>query len=272
MDTVVIDMTSFDESLRSLIDCFGIKDKEHLIDEYFLTREKEELSVSDFISYIGILTPPFLESSLILNSIHVTTNDDQCASILKSGLMDLQAAVIRDTPLRNFLKSRNIVIDAFMGEIRANGIVYPLNRNASGSSTVEDDALLEHVSWKLYTDFSVCGFVCTPDALAYGGNVDRRPEFLNNISNLLNRPDLVEEWERETQTHIVKFGLPLSKYIRPIDKEEIGNLLLQTTYDFMNGNGPGRDVYSFLLPHAMVHPNEISSIISAEEYKKLVAG
>ncbi|GAA0854103.1 hypothetical protein ABER99_20495 [Paenibacillus glucanolyticus] len=266
MNRLVIDMTTFEETHRSFIEGFGIMGKEHLMHDYIIGRDKEELSIADFLSYIGRESVPIIDQPILLNSLHITTNDDRCSSILRTGIKDLQGAVTEETPLRKFLKERGITIDVSQGELHADGIHYPLNRNASGASATNNNAQLEYVSWKLFKDFPVCGFICSPNVLAYGGYVDRRPEFLNNLANLLNRPDLVEEWETVTQTHILKFGLPLSKYEAPNEKVVVGNLLLKTTYDYIFNGGPVSDVYSFLPPHVEVDPEEICAIYSVEEY------
>ncbi|MGV2886119.1 hypothetical protein V4D07_25835 [Paenibacillus taichungensis] len=271
MKTINIDLTSFQETLRSCIECFDIEEREYLMHDYFIGRDRGDLSVSDFISHIGCTSAPILHNPLQLCSLHVTTNDDHCSTIRVSGIMDLQAVVTEATPLREFFMARGIRFDVSKGEINANGAVYRLNRNASGASATDDDALLEYVSWKLYTDFPICGFLCTPNALAYGGNVNRRPEFLNNISKLLNRPDLVREWEADTQAYIVKFGLPLGKYEAPNDRERVGSILLQAAYDYIFNGGPVCDVYSFLPPHIRVEPNEILTIYTAEEYREYIS-
>lgn len=270
MSSLVIDMTSFEDTHRSSLECFGIEDNETLMDEYFLSRERDELSVTDFISYLGTTTAPILESSLTLVSLHVTTNNDHCSSILESGIMDLQGAVTENTPLRAYLNERNIVIDVLKRELYSNGQLYQLNRHAKGSSLNHGDDLLGHVAMKIYKDFPVCGFICTKNALDYGGNVNRRPEILNNLSNALQLPYLVEEWEQLTQAYIVKFGLPLNKYEVPHDRLVVGKLLLQTSFDFINDSKPLEDVYSFLLPSAKVEPYEIMAIFSEQEYKDLI--
>lgn len=272
MNRLIVDMTTYAETHRSFIECFGIKEKEYLMEDYFISRDREELSTGDFLSYIGNESAPILDNPIQLNSLHITTNDDGCSTIRNLGILDLRKAVTQETPLRQFLIARGIQIDVSTGELNANGVVFQLNPNAQGSSALDAEDQLDYVSWKIYKDFPVCGFICTPNALSYGGHVDRRPEFLNNISKLLNRPELVWEWEKKTQTFIIKFGLPLSKYETPNEREGVGTLLLQTAYDHIFNGGPDCDVYSFLPPHTRVEPEEILEVFEPEVYKSVISG
>lgn len=262
-------MTSYEETQRSVINCLGIQEREDLLDDYFLGKERHEISVKGFLKHIEKSSAPILEHQLIVNSLHVTTNYDQCASIYRTGIKDLQAVVTEDTPLHSFLKERGVTIDVLNAELLYNGKVYPLNRNSTGGSAT-DDVGLNYVSWKLYTDFPVCGFLCSSNALNYGGHVNKRPEFLNNISNFLNRPELVAEWMEITQAYVVKYAIPLNRYHSPRNSEWVGNLLIETAYDYIFHNGPRIDKYSFLPAHESVNPRKIQVTYTAKEYSELV--
>lgn len=82
------------------------------------------------------------------------------------------------------MQSHGIVIRLDRQELLHNEKIYKLNPASDGSSAVDEEQLVEYVSFKLYTDYPVWGFVCSNNVLGYGGHVNRRPEFLNNVSRL----------------------------------------------------------------------------------------
>jgi len=67
---------------------------------------------------------------------------------------------------------------------------------------------VEYVSFKLYQDNPVWGFVCSENLLEYGGYVNRRPEFLKDVLNLVGMPEIVDRWEERTSTYGYKCKNP----------------------------------------------------------------
>ncbi len=45
-----------------------------------------------------------LSNELIMSALHVTTNNDECSSIKTYGLVNLQQAILLDTPLNKSLR------------------------------------------------------------------------------------------------------------------------------------------------------------------------
>lgn len=264
---LIVDMTSYEDTFNSIATCFNINN-EHLVNDFFIGKDREEISASDFLSYLGKSTAPIFELPLQLNCLHVTTNADECASIQKIGIKNLQRVVTDNTPFREYLKRNGIEINVHNAVLVSDGTEYKLNRDANGASAVRTDSegQLEYLSYKLYKDFPVWGFVCTPNALSYGGHVNRRPEFLNNISNLLGLPGLVEEWQGATKPSVIKYGLPLTEYEFPNDRQILANLLLITAYDYIIYSEPRSHEFSLLTAHTYVKPENILEIYNAEQY------
>lgn len=82
---------------------------------------------------------------------------------------------------------------------------------------------------------------------------------------------MVREWEESTQTFVIKFGLLIGKYEAPNERDRVGNLIIQTAYDYIFNGKPITDVYSFLPPHMRVEPQDIIGVYTAEEYKSIIS-
>jgi hypothetical protein len=270
MNRVDIDLTSFSAAQKTLEDVFQLIGKRNVILDFFILRDRDDVTIDAFMEFLGISRDPFLERGIFLSSLHVTTNNDSCAALRDLGLMDLQRAVVENTPLKRFLEALGITVQPDRRELLHNGKTYRLNPQPSGSSAAGNDEteMLNYVSFKLYKDHPICGFVCSNNVLGYGGQVNRRPEFLNNIANLLNMPELVSKWEDETTTYVLKFNLPIHRYDYPVSKEFLGDLILKTVYDYIFNGGPVSDVYSFLKPGERVHPHEIVDYFTVDEFKR----
>lgn len=269
MERLVVDLTSFQETLNTFKRSLGLSDDEvHTMDKYFLTRERDEVTTDDILSFLGRESAPIRTQPIQLNSLHVTTNNDKCSSLLKLGIIDLQSVVTEETPLSEFLKTYGIEINIKEKLLIVNGSEFDLIRK-----TYKDEGYneaLNHIVTKLYKDSSVCGFVSSRNALDYGGGIRTRPEFMKNISTFLHLPELINEWERTTSTYIVKFGQPFENYDELNLKIPIDDILFKVTYDYINNIKSGTDIYSFLPQHSKVQPNQIIDIYSAEEYQRKI--
>lgn len=267
MERLLVDLTSFQETINTFKRSLGLSDDEvHTTDEYFLTRERDQVTTDDILSFLGRETAPIRTQPIQLNSLHVTTNYDKCLSLLKLGIMDLQSAVTEETPLSEFLKAYGIDINIKEKLLIVNGKKFDLIRKTYKDEGYNES--LNHIVTKLYKDSSVCGFVSSSNALKYGGGIRTRPEFLNNLSTFLHLPELINEWEGATSTYIVKFGLPFENYQELNLRIPIDDILLKVTYDYINNTKPYADIYSFLPQHLKVQPNQIIDIYSAEEYQR----
>lgn len=260
MDKLIIDLTSYSSTKGTFMDFFEI-DSDYLINEFFWGREKKKGTVEEFKKYAGITGDLFGTREVFLSSLHVTTNSDSCESIRKHGLLDLQQSLIKDTHLSRFFKDNGIEIRPDHAELIHNGETYKLNPHTRGG------ILSEHVSFKLYQDHPVWGFVSNNDVLNYGGNVKRRPEFIENVAKFINNLELVDQWEKLTTTYILKYSLPFDRYqlLTPSYCDDLGDLIVQTMYDYIQGGGT-RDVISLLREGDQVHPHEIIEYFTVKEY------
>lgn len=227
------------------------------------------------MEFVGISTDPFGNREVLLSSLHVTTNNDSCVSIKQYGLLDLQKAVAEDTPLKMFFHDHGIAIHPERAELTHNEKTYKLNPLTKYATGDGEELNLGHVSLKLYHHQPVWGIVCSDNVLGYGGHTNRRPEFLNNVSNLVGIPETVNQWEQQTSTYVLKFTLPIGRYGRyefPNKTEYLeylGALVVKTLFDYSIYGGPIRmDVISLLRKVERVHPHEIVNYYTVDEFKR----
>jgi hypothetical protein len=277
---VLFDITTFDETMKTLKQVFGIDDG--FILEYI---KRENSTCVDFLNYLSVDKGSFSELEFIVTSFHVTTNDDDCKSLKEIGLVNTMEAISLDTPFKKHLDKHGILVNLQDGVIEHRGEKYVFGKSFNGYSNNEEKNLLEHIAFKLYCDRQVNGFFCTENALTYGGRVNKRPELMNNLANLLNYNELVEDWVRnkKLKCYVIKFAIPLSQY----SVESFGNihstldnqieidlskklgmihLALANVKDHVFYQGLVRERISYLNPDTKVNPSQIIDIFSESEY------
>lgn len=105
---ITIDMTTASNALQSLEAWLNIG-REDLL-KYISTQE-HIYYVDDFIEQLCIKNTTILRDSLSLASLHVTTNENNCASIRKYGLLNLQDTIKLQTNLGNYIREHGVIID-----------------------------------------------------------------------------------------------------------------------------------------------------------------
>ncbi|RDW16581.1 hypothetical protein CWR48_16195 [Oceanobacillus arenosus] len=126
-----------------------------------------------------------------MSSLHVTTNNDECSSIKKYGLINLQQAILLDTPLNKYLQNHGVQIDLAKKQIHYKGEIYEIAKDYRGLAG-RDSA--EWVSFKLFEDYQINSFFSSENVLNYGGNVNENPEFLYNLAQLLKDGKIKYDW------------------------------------------------------------------------------
>lgn len=143
-----------------------------------------------------------------IKSIHVTTGDDDGKSILDNGLLNLREAIKQDTPMRKFLKSKEIEVDIENKKIQYKGNELLIEDN-SKKSWEEND----YVYHKLYKDYLINGFHCDETPIKYGGNVAYRPEFIGSLGKFVRDENMQYDWaKRFNQCYIVEYKANPYKY------------------------------------------------------------
>ncbi|QPC47368.1 hypothetical protein [Mangrovibacillus cuniculi] len=285
---VEIDLTTLYGSIKGLNEYLNVSEK--MIRNYkdFCNGD---YSVDDFLNYINVSEQQLLSGDLKLSTLHVTTNNDNCSSIKKYGLVSLQKAITIDTPLGNYLKQKGILIDLEEKRITFNGNTFDIGRKFEKFNMFADDDenVLTMIIYKLFEDCQVNSFFGSDNVLDYGGYCSDRPEFLYNLAELLKDQSIIYDWERDKKTkcYVIKFNVPLSNIIdftffdemdfalkkheiEYLDQEEIEikkrkwvvHQLLANVFD----ENYLREYTCFVKPELSIPPKDIIKIYTPEEY------
>ncbi|EIJ81773.1 hypothetical protein PB1_02500 [Bacillus methanolicus PB1] len=280
-EQLIFDITSCEEALKSLEAFLDLNEREIV---KFIANNKGDISSEDFIEAFNISEEKLLSKELLPVSLHVTTNNDNCATIKKFGLMDLQKAVTLDTPLNRYLKSMGITIDVENKEIHYKDKVYDISKKYNGINAGSKDESLNSVIHKLFIDFQINSFFYDKNVLNYDGDIRRGPEFLINLANLLRNSDIENIWKqnKDNKCYVIKFFAPLSKYtnysfLNYVDEdweeealklEMVKAIIKKSLYRihddiFYDGAEEG---FSYIKPHEVIPFSNIIKIYSEEEY------
>lgn len=154
--------------------------------------------VEDMISKYGNRRLPSSYMDMTFVFFHVTTSADGCAAIIQNGLLDLNYAYkCKESELRRFLDSHDINIDLESAILYYQGHEYNIYYGMCPRNHRSEEYKCWSVGRKFYYDYTICGFLSAREHHPYGGQVQRRPEILWDIDELL-KTRLSDEWE---QTH-----------------------------------------------------------------------
>ena len=195
------DLTSYEGILESLSKYLNIEPTQIV---NYISRRQIKFDLVEFLEDFCIGDEQLLSFELSLVSLHVTNNDDDCAAIKKYGLINLQEVVSSETTLGTYLRNEGIYIDIEKKEIDYQGKTYSISEGSKS-----DDSKL--VYYKLYKDYQINSFLSRDNVLDYG--VETMPEFLENLSDLLNSNDILDNWLKlNNKCYVVKFVAPLTDY------------------------------------------------------------
>ncbi|MBW4080263.1 hypothetical protein [Paenibacillus sp. S150] len=209
---IVYDLTSINGTMKGLFDHLNINANtiksytKHCMGEY---------SIEDFLDFLNITDDGLLSGEILLVTLHVTTNNDNCSSIRELGLLNSQQSLTLDTPLKRYLQQKGVSIDILGREIRYKEKIYDLSRKYASSFSSFDDEDEKAVKWviyKLYEDYQINSFFGSDDVLDYGGYCNIRPEFLMNLAELLGDMSIESDWKKngDNKCYVIKFHVLMS--------------------------------------------------------------
>lgn len=200
--------------------------------ERLIKLDSTQISFCDLAKILQLdLTLPTDKSSIICK--HITTCTDNLLSVKSLGLITLSQALILDTPLKNFLLTYGIEIDAVDKKIiiknksfdllhfdeKCNKCIYKKSDCLNCFCEFHQEISMLHS--KLYHDKGEVEFFLSgkDNELAEYQSVQKSPEILWNIGKILNTlyRDIneyyfVNEWSRQKniKRYIIEFVLPLN--------------------------------------------------------------
>ncbi|PLT29830.1 hypothetical protein [Peribacillus deserti] len=200
-ESIVYDLTSVSGILDSLSKHLELSKTDIL---NYLERVRNNFDLTQFLEDFRIEDERLLDCDISLISLHVTTNDDECADIRTNGIVNLQKVLTSETTLGKYLRSQGITVNVNNKEIQFNGHSYSLSENDNCDA-------IKRIYYKLYKDYQVNSFLSCNNALEYG--VDMMPEFLENIAELLDSEEILDNWgEMNIKCSVVKFRVPLANF------------------------------------------------------------
>ncbi|MGG1689410.1 hypothetical protein ABDH65_05090 [Heyndrickxia ginsengihumi] len=274
------DLTTFEGTIQSLGKYLNLAERE--ISKY-IVNNKDNYDRDEFIEKFQITDEQLLSSELIMSALHVTTNNDECSSIKKYGLVNLQQAILLDTPLNKYLQNLGVQIDLAKKQIVYKGKVYDLAKDYRG---ITERSSAEWVSFKLFEDYQINSFFSSENVLNYGGNVNENPEFLYNLAQLLNDGKIKYDWMNDSnkKCYIIKFETPLSSinnfyhriYTENLEEIEIDLMnrkwIIEKSLSILNDGifhgGYTIEIHCELKPSVSVPFRNIIKICTPSEYLK----
>lgn len=204
--------------------------------------------------------PTFKCDDLICHLQHMTTSANGCKHIKEKGLTDLRVTYEdTDSELRQFLDEQNIKIDLSGQRLYFNGEDMGSIKYSKGDTSrdfLSEEYKRISVGRKFYYDFCICGFFSFDHESPYGGNVNRRPEILHNISELIKK-NIDQIWAESHKTYVVKFSVPYNQLV--LENPNFNEIdFLQ--WAFYNAVGNPDENIVLLKDHVSVPSEDIISI------------
>lgn len=266
-NNVLYDITTYD--LKGLCTHFDIEELD-ILDFFNATALKGiQSNAESFLKYFKIDSARVLEKEIYLTSLHLTTVNDQLDSIKKFGLVNLQQAVTLETPLKHYLLKEGVSIDVERKVIEYNGHIIDINREYN--ATLDD---LDWVIYKLFKDYAITSFFTTKNVTEYPGEVHKRPEFLKNLSKLLDAPHLNNNWRDMHDCYVLKFQAHLSNFdcmsfgsVKSDDQELEKRIWIIDKVLENQRYGYEETCFSHLKGHVSIPFRDIKTIYTLDEYK-----
>lgn len=270
------DMTTFQATIGSMSKLMGVD--EHQITKYCASH-KDDYDAEEFLGILGISEHDLLHFEILLTSLHVTTDKEDCSSVRKHGLLNLQQAIIKDTPLRAYIRDFGVHIEIEKKQIQYQDKIFDISKKYNGINEP-----IDWIIYKLYKDFQLNSFFYSDNVLKYGGGIRRRPEFLYNLAEFLRMPNIEYDWMNDISCFVIKYKATLSQFADwnfDIDKDEINYLneneinirkikwLINQSLRRINNDlfyNSIDDCYSYLKNDAYVRASDISRIYTENEY------
>lgn len=270
---LIFDITTYDTAIRFLTKFTNLSKYKVL---KYIKNNSNDYNASCFIEELNVQLEELSLEDIDVAILHVTTNGDNNQSIKKYGLLNLQQSLTMNTPLKKFLKERNIIFDIYNHTMLIKDKTVDITYSNEYLSHNSLEERINNISYKIYKDYQINGFFCSPNPLAYGGGVSRRPEILSNINQLFKNAPFETDWKEQSKSYIIKFRVPLDEliyfsfydsnaaYMEDIfDKQEIKHELINKAlkviwnYYYMNQLP---EIYAYLKPEVFVPYRNILSI------------
>lgn len=187
---MIYDIRTVDNAKKTLATLFNC----HLEVIENLVKINKEMEVDYFLKQLNKSLNDFDLEELEIIGVHSTTNNDQCASIIKTGLINLKKALSVKSSLNTYLKDNGINIDIYTKKLTYNGKVY--NLIDCGNSKLH---------YKIFGDCSLDCFLCISKNCKLDSKLKARPKILSEIEQYLQIEGLHDKWSRNSTPYMITF-------------------------------------------------------------------
>ena len=187
---MIYDITSLPKAITTLALMFN-KDEHEIIGAAMV---KELSDVELFLKEINGDLRDFDLDDLRIVGIHSTTNNDQCASIKRTGLINLKQALSCDSSLNQFLHHNGIYIDIYTKKLTYKDKEY--NLVDQGNSKLH---------YKIFGDYQLDCFLTMCDNRTYDEKLRARPKVLSEIERFIGLEGLHQKWIEHSKPYLIKF-------------------------------------------------------------------
>ncbi len=207
---MIYDITSYQNAKDTLCQLLNLT-KEQL--ENGLQQEKGA-DVDSFLTKVDRSLKDFDLDSLKIVGIHSTTNNDKCASIKKTGLVNMKQALSCDSCLNQYIKANGIEIDIYKKKMTYQGKSYHLIDQGNS-----------RLHYKIFGDYQLDCFLAIRKNRPYDNALKARPKVLKELEDYLNIPSLHQNWINQAKPYMIKFleePRAFNPYSFSVDGSEIG--------------------------------------------------
>lgn len=213
-------------------------------------------------------------------AFQVTSNSDNCESVKKYGIRNLQWILSNDTELNKLLQRSGILFNVEQRTMCIDGKKYDIDYNKYKDRPVGREDKLESIAHKVYYDFQINGFFFCKDIADYSV-ICRMPEFLFTLAQFSKKAKLIEDmWIDQNDAYVVKYKAKVKDFAwfsfydneAAYSDDKIGNYqylknkLVALAVDGMNGELQ-KDVFAYMNQNTVILPKDILEIVRAEEWR-----
>ena len=246
--------------------------------ERYIRNNVKDCNAVNFLNDNNIELEKTQRNNLQLVVQHVTTSFDECHSLKKYGILNLQQSLTMETAIKQYLESFDISFDILNKWMSVKGEKVDTEYKSDDIGLLSDSQKhrICRVAHKLYYDYQISGFFCMENETAYGGRVHERPEFLSNLKNLFKANIIEDQWKKSIKPYLITFKAGLdsfawysfynNKYEYEEDyfeKEELKRWLIQkalnVVWDKYHYNS-SPEIFAYMKPEVIIPPSDFLSL------------
>ncbi|MCB8817373.1 hypothetical protein [Desulfosporosinus shakirovi] len=245
--------------------------------ENYISNNAVEYDAEDFIDKNDIKLEKVQIRNLQLIVQHISTSHDECQSLRKFGLLNLQQSLTMETILKEYLASFGIFFDISNKWMACKGEKIDITYKSDdiGLPGGSQKHRICRVAHKIYYDYQINGFFSMANKTSYGGRVHERPEFLHNLKELFKANIIEDNWMKRVNPYLITFKASLDSFAwfsfynnkreyeeDYFEKEEIKKWLIKKALyviwkDFRYSRP---EIIAYMKPEVIIPPSDFLSI------------